>query len=213
MSTHQTSRFNLALLRRFTQLMASVLAIAAMTILTGCERTLDPPDPVPMAEVITTQVDNFSTKLEEEQEDSFLKKAGDALEKATSSGSEAGQWVQEKLGGAAESSGQTAEDTLKWASETFESLRSQGLTTANDTGQWLTQDFNAMESWQYKVITLGELSDEDATAKLNELGSEGWECIQTDGSRFFFKKPGHSYLRRLPFKDIIRLVPLMNQGK
>lgn len=158
-----------------------------------------------------------SAEQESIQESGMLDKASDLLKQATAKGGEtargAGKWVQDTLGSAADAGERTAEETLDWANQTFETLKSQGLTTANDTSQWLTQDWNNMESWEYKVLTLGE-TDDGLTKKLNALGKQGWECFETehrsDGTRFFFKKPTFSYLRHLPFRDLIKLAPLMN---
>lgn len=156
----------------------------------------------------------------EETESGVLGKASKLFEKAKSktgeSASGASQWVQDKIGGAADAGSQTADDTWKWANETFDSLKAQGLTTATDTSEWLGQDWNNMESWQYKVITLAG-TDEELTEQLNAIGKNGWECFNTEAKnegtfRFYLKKPTFSYLRQLPFKDVIKLVPMMNNG-
>jgi len=137
---------------------------------------------------------------------------GKAKSKSGTTATGASQWVQDKLSGAADASSQSADDTLKWANETFESLKSQGLTTAQSTSEWLGQDYNNMESWEYKVVTL-KGTDEELATQLNELGKVGWDCFNTEsnptGTRFYFKKQTFSYMRHLPFKDIIKLVPAM----
>ncbi|MDB4372252.1 hypothetical protein N9Z53_00615 [Mariniblastus sp.] len=145
------------------------------------------------------------------------KMVGDAATKSVKSASDAGQWVQETLGDATKSGAQSAADTWDWANETFESLKSQGLTSAQSTSQWLGQDWKNMESWQYQIVVLdGEPAE--VAKKLNELGEQGWECFEvTDltstSTKFYMKKPTFSYLRQLPFKDVIKLVPLMNTGE
>lgn len=155
------------------------------------------------------------------EDNSVLTKAGklvgDAASKSVKSASEAGQWVQNTLGDATKTGTQSAADTWEWANETFESLKSQGLTTAQSTSQWLGQDWKNMESWQYQIVILdGEPTE--VARKLNELGEQGWECFEvTDltetSTKFYMKKPTFSYLRQLPFKDVIKLVPLMNAGE
>ncbi len=154
-----------------------------------------------------------------ESEPGVLGKAGSLLKQATAKGGAtakgASQWVQDKLGSAADAGGQTAEETMDWANETFEMLKAKGLTTASSTTQWLGEDWSNMESWEYKVVTLGD-TDEGLTNTLNDLGKQGWECFETEtkpgGTRFLFKRPTFSYLRHLPFKDVIKLAPLMNNG-
>lgn len=155
------------------------------------------------------------------EDDSVLSKAGkmvgDAASKSVKSASDAGQWVQETLGDATKTGTKSASDTWEWANETFESLKAQGLTSAQSTSQWLGQDWKNMESWQYQIVILdGEPAD--VAKKLNELGEQGWECFEvTDltstSTKFYLKKPTFSYLRQLPFKDVIKLVPLMNAGE
>lgn len=145
------------------------------------------------------------------------KLVGDAASKSVKSAAEAGQWVQETLGDATKTGTKSAAETWGWANETFESLKSQGLTSAQSTSQWLGQDWKNMESWQYQIVVLdGEPAD--VARKLNELGEQGWECFEvTDltstSTKFYLKKPTFSYLRQLPFKDVIKLVPLMNAGE
>jgi len=155
------------------------------------------------------------------EDDSVLSKAGkmvgDAATKSVKSASDAGQWVQDKLGDATKTGAQSASDTWEWANETFESLKSQGLTSAQTTSQWLGQDWKNMESWQYQIVVL-EGEPTEVAKKLNEFGEQGWECFEVtetgpSSTKFYLKKPTFSYLRQLPFKDVIKLVPLMNAGE
>lgn len=139
-------------------------------------------------------------------------KFSDAAESTGDAAKGASGWVQDKIGGAAEATGETAEETMKWASDTFKSLKEKGLTTASDTSEWLTQDWKNMQSWEYKVINIEETDNEALTAKLNELGKEGWDCLHISGSKHYFKKPADSYLRHLPFNDFIKLVPLIHKA-
>lgn len=158
-------------------------------------------------------------ELDEKSNPGVLGQASRFLEQAknktgqTASG--ASRWVQERMGGAADAGTQTADEMWEWANQTYDSLKSQGLTTAKDTSDWLSQDWKNIESWEYKIVTLAG-TDEEMTRELNALGTVGWECfnseIRDDGRRFYFKKPKFSYLRQLPFKDVIKLVPMMNQG-
>jgi hypothetical protein len=65
-----------------------------------------------------------------------------------------------------------------------------------------------MDSWEYAIVELAG-DDGEVGIKLNELGKKGWECFHIKDTKYYFKKPSHSYLRSLPFKDVIKLVPLM----
>ena len=124
-----------------------------------------------------------------------------------------GEWIKGAWDGASDTTGNAVEGSLDWANQTFKTLKDQGLTTASSTGQWLSEDWQNMESWKYKVLATNSIPAEQLEAKLNELGKQGWECFSVDDQRMIFKKASESYLRRLPFKDILRLAPLLNQGK
>ena len=152
---------------------------------------------------------------------SAAQKAGDLLKQAKDTTGEtaidAKDWMQEKISGAAGATSDAAGDTLKWATDTFESLKSQGLTTASDTSEWLSQDWKNMESWEYTIASFAQGNDEEKSEKLNALGKHGWECyhVGTVGAteKFYMKKRKESFLRHLPFKDFIKLVPLIQQAK
>ena len=154
-----------------------------------------------------------------EAKEGMLKKAGDLFDRAKSTTGSTAQgakdWMQDKIGGAADASSAATEDTIKWATDTFESLKSQGLTTASDTSEWLQQDWKNMESWEYQIVSMDEKTDAEKTDELNKLGKNGWECYHvSDGQveKFYVKKRRESYLRHLPFKDFIKLVPLLQQA-
>ena len=155
-----------------------------------------------------------------EASSSAAQKAGDLLKQAKDATGEtamgAKDWMQDKIGGATDASTAAAQDTLKWATETFESLKSQGLTTANNTSEWLSQDWKNMESWEYKIHSFDDASDKQKSDELNSLGKQGWECYHVSDigtiQKFYLKKRKESFLRHLPFKDFIKLVPLMQQA-
>jgi len=158
-----------------------------------------------------------SSSAAQEKESGFLKTAGDLLQQAKSgtgaTAAGAKDWVQKKIGDAATASGESASDAMGWANDTFESLKESGLTNAENTSQWLSQDWKNMQSWEYKTIVLEANGENSADDQLNQLGSQGWECFHVDSGTFYFKKPADSYLRHLPFRDVIKLIPLLNQAK
>lgn len=181
--------------------------------LTGTTNTQSPTSTIETEsnEKSVQQENDGAQESEESEEGGVLKKAGDLFGKAASSSGAAKDWVQDKLGGAAGASGQAADDSMKWANDTFQSLKDKGLTTASDTSEWLSQDWKNSQCWQYKIVTLAGENDV-MTEELNKLGKDGWDCFHTEGGRFFFKKPTESYLRELPFKDFIKLVPLLHKA-
>ena len=211
-------------IEKFTVASLIGLALVVTVGLTGCTEepvASNPASPMP-AQVLT------ETKLQVEipQEPSsvapvegkgMLEAAGDFLKKAKSgtgaTAMGAKDWVQKKIGDAATASGESASDAMGWANDTFESLKESGLTNAENTSQWLTQDWKNMQSWEYKSMVLEVTGDVSADDQLNRLGAQGWECFHVDSGTFYFKKPADSYLRHLPFRDVIKLVPLLQQAK
>ena len=165
--------------------------------------------------------DQSPASATEQQENSeasgLLGRAGELLSGAKQvtgqQAAETGQWLKGAWDGATDSTSGAVDGSLDWANETFKSLKEQGLTTASSTGQWLSEDWQKMESFQYKVLPTDSVPADELENKLNELGSLGWECFSIDDERMVFKKASDSYLKRLPFKDVLRLAPLLNQGK
>jgi len=185
--------FAVALLVAFVSLMAVGM--------TGCTE-----EPVAGNATAEPQQGLTATKLQVEapqdpstvapvQDKGVLEKAGDMLEQAksgtTATAKGATDWMQKKIGDAATASSESASDAMGWA-------------------QWLTQDWKNMQSWEYKTAVLETGSADD---QLNQLGAEGWECFHVDSGTFYFKKPADSYLRHLPFKDFIKLIPLLQHAK
>lgn len=154
------------------------------------------------------------------EEKSALRKAAELLKKAQSSGGDsAGQatkWMQDVLGDASESGGATAQGALDWTNDMYQSLKDQGLTTAGSTTEWLSEDWNKMGAWEYKVIALEGMSPTEMESKLNELGAQRWECFHVasspNGQTMYFKKHAKSYLKHVPLKDMMKLIPLLDAG-
>ena len=173
-------------------------------------------EPTPTALIQQSQ-QSSELPVAKQESSGLMDKAGKLLSGAKqASGKQVektGEWIKGAWDGASDSTGNAVEGSLDWANQTFKTLKDQGLTTASSTGQWLNEDWQNMESWQYKVVAANTVPAEQLEAKLNELGKQGWECFSIDDQRMIFKKASESYLRRLPFKDILRLAPLLNQGK
>jgi len=211
---------------KFAIALLGVLALVTTVGLTGCTEepvASNPNVASPMPAQVLTE-----TKLQVEtlQEPSsvapvegkgMLEAAGDFLKKAKSgtgaTAMGAKDWVQKKIGDAATASSESAGDAMGWANDTFESLKESGLTNAENTSQWLSQDWKNMQSWEYKTIVLKATGEGSADDQLNQMGAQGWECFHVDSRTFYFKKPADSYLRHLPFRDVIKLIPILQQAK
>jgi len=219
---------------RFLSVAATVLAIASL-VSTGCS---DPSVTTQSAVQASATITNASEPTESKtslslaaselsdqtpvtqqepatESSGLLGKAGKLLDSAKQAtgqqASDTGQWLKGAWDGASDSTGNAVDGSLDWANQTFKTLKDQGLTTASSTGQWLSEDWQNMESFQYKVLPTNSVPADELEDKLNELGKQGWECFSVDDQRMIFKKASESYLRRLPFKDVLRLAPLLNQ--
>ena len=176
------------------------------------------PDPVPVLTKTTlqTQATEYPSAAAPVKVKGLMETAGDLFSRAKSAKGPTAQgakdWVQQKIGDAATASGDSAGDAIGWANDTFESLRNSGLTNAENTSQWLKQDWKNMQSWQYKTLSLND-AEGSADDQLNRLGAQGWECFHVDSRTFYFKKPADSYLRQLPLRDVMKLIPLLQQAK
>jgi hypothetical protein len=55
------------------------------------------------------------------------------------------------------------------------------------------------------------MNPQEREAMLNRYGRERWECfwIEEEGElkRFHFKRRARSYLKHIPFKDLLKILP------
>ena len=106
---------------------------------------------------------------------------------------------------------------MKWANEMYQSLKDKGMTTAGSTKEWLTSDWKAMGAWEYKIVKVDTSDLANTEKRLNELGKDNWECFHVaargDSEFMYFKKPAKSFLKNVPFKDALHLIPLMDLGQ
>ena len=75
-----------------------------------------------------------------------------------------------------------------------------------DAVDWATEDIKKIGDFEYKIITIPDLSNATIEERLNELGEERWEVYWMDKSgnelRFFLKRSAKSYLRAIPLSEI-----------
>ena len=90
-----------------------------------------------------------------------------------------------------------------------------GETTAGTAKDWVVDDISKIGTWQYKVV-LVSASVSVMEDTLNRFGTERWEAfsvkeVPTSRGSFLisFKRPHRSYLRQLPAKDLLKLIPLL----
>ena len=140
----------------------------------------------------------------------------DKSKKAAEMSNKAQQWLSDAIDDTGTGAADKGEAAMKWANKMFKSLKDQGLTTADDAQQWLSDDLKNMDSWQYKIIQITLDAPEKVEKQLNEIGSKGWECFHVTQAgttqTMFFKKSKESYLKRIPLKDLMYLIPIIGAG-
>lgn len=113
---------------------------------------------------------------------------------------------------------QTADDTMDWVNEMYKSLSDRGLTSAKNAGDWVAQDWSAINAWEYKVVNVDHKqiaeNPEVLSEQLNENGKHRWECFHVSdvnsGTIFYMKRQKKSYLKNIPLKDMMKLIPLLD---
>ena len=156
--------------------------------------------------------DDATSQAKSETDDdsgkSYAEQANELFQKAKAAGqttaNNAGEWISDTVSGAMEATGSVAQDTGDWVTDTYESLKDQGLTNANNASEWLQQDIKNINSIEYKTMPK---STENLEAKLNELGAQRWDCFAVDDNFFYLKRKSKSYLRHVPVKDLLKLIP------
>ncbi len=141
-------------------------------------------------------------------------------EQAKSSGTTAAEsatdWLSELYGQADEMRISATEGTLEWVEESYEQARRSGETSATNAKDWVLGDMRKIGAWEYKTLVLPADEPEKIESELNKLGADRWECFWVDkqGSTatFYMKKPGRSYLRNIPARELFRLLPLLPGG-
>ncbi|MCA9218631.1 MAG: hypothetical protein KDB27_36430, partial [Planctomycetales bacterium] len=127
------------------------------------------------------------------------------------------KWASETFEHSVEFTGSTAQESARWVAEQFQNARGAGETTATNAKDWVMEDIERMGSWEYSSLSIGPAEQpERVTQRLNDYGSKRWECILVDSSSeqktFYFKRPRRSYLKHIPAKELMRLVPLLGGG-
>lgn len=178
------------------------------------------------ANVAKNSVANKEKAQQEEDDEqksagkSLLDIANKLLDEKAKSGSEGAKKVQElmseKFGELSDGNSEIAEDAAKWASDAFKSLKGKGLTSADSAKDWITEDIRNMNALKYKVVKISLANLEAVEDELNRLGKLRWDCfhaVEQDGQTIlFFKKERRSIIKNIPVKDMLKLVPLMNDG-
>ena len=183
----------------------------AILFLAGCER----PSTVAEPAAVPAPVDSPEENAEDlDIAQSIQSLYEQAKETGATNANSVKQWLGETLEQSVESSEATAEQSAEWISEQFQRAKSTGETTATSARDWVAQDIQRMGSWQYTSVSFpSSTSPQDITKQLNELGAKRWECMLVDSGAtqktFYFKRTERSYLKQIPARDLLKLVPML----
>lgn len=153
----------------------------------------------------------------QEEQGGFGKKLGDLVEQAKSKAPSI-EGMKKMFGDAGDATGKSADDAMKWATAMFKSASENGQTTSNNVSEWISEDWNNINAWEYQIVSVDSKQiTSDPTIvqkKLNEAGKKRWECFHVSdiagGMIFYFKRQRKSYMKSLPLKDMLKLVPLLD---
>ena len=103
------------------------------------------------------------------------------------------------------------EEATEEVKRLYEQARDAGEKVPEDVYSWVREDYGRMFAWEYTVLELGHEELSEAAEKMNLLGAERWECIAVvageGGLALFFKRRLKSYLRQVPLRDLLQLLP------
>jgi len=103
------------------------------------------------------------------------------------------------------------ENSQRNLKDDYESIKKSGKQWSQNATEWIKKDIKKAGTWEYKIVTT-KLNDLQMLEKeLNELGLNRWEFFwverEQDKIIMFFKKTRTSYIRSIPAKEMLKLVP------
>jgi hypothetical protein len=99
----------------------------------------------------------------------------------------------------------------------YEKAKEAGEEVPSSVYQWAKEDLQAIGDVEYRIFTIpGGSSDEKLTETMNELGRERWDCFWVEprggGHRLWLKRGTRSYLKAIPYSDLMKMVPTGDGG-
>lgn len=169
---------------------------------------------VVMAEAVPGLAEETISKTVAPPETSFWDRAESLYQQARETGSttanSSAAWVAEKYDQAATGTQTASRQASDWMTALYRQAVHAGETSAVSTKEWVVDDLAKAGTWQYKILRSQD--HVAAEAELNELGKQRWECFAVkpgDSATLYYLKRSHrSYLRQLPARDLLRLLPI-----
>ncbi len=109
------------------------------------------------------------------------------------------------------------ERTLKEVKDLYEKAKEAGEEVPADLYEWIREDIGRINTWEYTILAVDPNTRGDLKEGLEKLGKDRWECFDSFNSGteivLIFKRPARSYLRHLPLKDLLRVLPDGGEGE
>lgn len=110
-----------------------------------------------------------------------------------------------------------SEEIIKDIQAMYEKAKRSGEQVPESVYEWTKEDLKKMNDWEYKVVAVKKSDMPEVETALNELGKERWQCFWVDKKKdhvvFYFHRRARSYLKTLPFREILRILPLEDAGQ
>lgn len=184
----------------------SILFVAVICSCIGCSS-----EPVAPAKTVTA-IKTAQEVQYTEGESSFSDKFDDLVDHAKSNTPSMDD-VKTMLTSVGDTTEKTTDDAMAWANEMYKSLSEQGKTHTGNVKDWIAEDWNNASAWEYQVISVDDNDPAMLQEKLNEAGKQRWDCFHvSDGgtaTTFYMKRQKKSYMKNLPLRDMLKLVPLV----
>ena len=98
----------------------------------------------------------------------------------------------------------------------YEKAKDKGERVPKDIYEWAREDLGAIGDWEYRILTLDDPTPESLQEELNGLGVERWDCFwierRRDDLTLYLKRPSRTYLRHIPFSDLMQIIPSGDSG-
>ena len=93
----------------------------------------------------------------------------------------------------------------------YEKAKQSGQEVSSDIYEWAKEDLESSGDWEYRVEIQSLGDPVTLEEKLNELGTDRWECFwvfrfEGKDAMLFFKRPRSSLIRSIPHADLLRLL-------
>lgn len=86
----------------------------------------------------------------------------------------------------------------------------EDLTGGEDAVNWAKEDLENIGDWEYRIVELPDTEASELEAALNAFGDDRWQVFWVERQqatlRLMLKRPAISYISRMPFSDLGRIV-------